>query len=233
MRPFMAVVACLGAIPCSLPASLPAQSSFEGTVTYQFAAGSQQAPRSLTYIIKGPMMRVDMGPQATMLLNESTGAVITLIPQQKIYMEMNAADFMQKGDSAPSPADFTVVKTGKTETIAGTPCEDYQVSNAKRPGHVTEMCVAHGMGNMMAANNSLFGGSGNLPSGYAAVVKKFGGEFFPLRIATTTQGKPQMQMVATDIERKPVDALLFAMPPGYTKMDMGNMGAMLKAQPQP
>jgi hypothetical protein len=40
-----------------------------------------------------------------------------------------------------------------------------------------------------------------------------------------------MQMVATQVERKPVDPSLFVTPPDYKKLDMGGMGAMLQQQP--
>jgi hypothetical protein len=237
MRRSVGIAGCGAAIlSCGIAHALPAQGSFEGTVTYQMIF-SNKAPMSLVYMFKGSKMRVDMGPQAVVVYDGTSGNFVTMMPQQKMYMEMNAKDVMAaaKGDSTRSPADFKIAKTGTSETVAGTACDDYVVSDTKHPERETDMCVAHGMGSWMSGNgiSGLFGGRGGsaLPSGYDALMKKFGGDFFPLKVDSKKDGQDEMQMAATQIERKSLDAALFATPPDYKKLDMGGMGAMLQQPP--
>lgn len=237
MRRFVRLPGSIAAILwCSSALALPAQGSFEGTVTYQMIF-SNKAPMSLVYMFKGSKMRVDLGQQAEMVFDGTTGIFTTIMPQQKMYMEMNGKDIMSaaKVDSAPSPADFKITKTGTSEMIAGVGCDDYVVTDGKHPDQETDLCVAHGMGSWMSGGgvSGLFGGRGNsaLAPAYEAMMKQFAGGFFPLKMDTKKQGQDGMQMVATEIVRKPIDPSVFVTPPDYKKLDMGAMGAMLQQQP--
>ena len=53
-------------------------------------------------------------------------------------------------------------------------------------------------------------------------VKFLEGGAFPLKITATENGKVTMNMEATKIERKSLDDSLFAVPPDYKELNMGN-----------
>ncbi len=228
--PCTALLAVTAAV--AAPALAAAQGSFEGTVTYQVNNDNGKA-QTMEYAVKGSKVRFNMSGESTGMMaggggiyDTQTGTMTTVIPQMKAYMTMNLGDAASGSkmaahmDSAMS--HYKVTKTG-TETVAGTSCDDYDVVDTKTNDH-SFACVAHGMGNwmMMGKGNMGRGGFGtSFQSQQLADLFKDG--FFPLKMGKYKGGKPDVQMVATKIERKSMDASEFAPPPGYKEMNMADM----------
>ncbi len=218
------------AAAAAAPALAAAQGSFEGVVTYQTSNDNGKS-QTMEYAVKGSKVRFNMpdGSNGMMaggggIYDTQTGTMTTIIPQMKSYMTMNLGDPSSKVASRmdSAMAHVKLTKTG-SETVAGVPCDDYDVVDTKTNEH-SFACVAHGMGNwfMMGKGNMGRGGFGASPQSQA-LADLFKDGFFPLKMGKYKSGKPDVQMVATRIERKSMDASEFAPPPGYKEVNMADM----------
>ncbi len=224
------------ALAALAPALLHAQGSFEGVVTYR--ATMAGAPASeMKYYQKGVKLRQEAtmgGRSSVSIMNGATGETIVLMPEMKQYMVMNLNEMAKQMPMAPQRApdlsQMKVTATGRRETIAGVPCEHYLFSDAATPGAGTsDVCGAAGMGFMGAGNK----GMGAFPStaGFArathpqrAALARRG--FFPLKMTVTGPDGSAMTWQVVRIERRSLEAALFAPPAGYAKMAMPAMPGM-------
>jgi Domain of unknown function (DUF4412) len=156
--------------------------------------------------------------------------MITLIDAQKKYMEMDLGGFGPGAAHGFPPAGAAsnanaatppkIEKTGHHETIAGHDCEDWNAVDAN--GHKALLCMASDVG---AFDFGSMGAASFVPD--FAKHGILGGDVFPLKLVDyDTAGKEKTHVEVTRIERKAEDDALFAPPAGYTKLDMGNLGAM-------
>ncbi|HET8625228.1 MAG TPA: DUF4412 domain-containing protein [Gemmatimonadales bacterium] len=200
------------------PATLSGQ-AFEGVVTSTMNPTSPR-PGTMVYQVKGTQVRADVsnlkgGPPGGMymLLDAAVGKMMSVMPAQKVYMiiDMKAVEKQLAPDGKPVPAKLT--RTGKTETVAGHKCEHCLVGAQQE----TDICAAKGLGVMVG------GGLAGLPGHYRAYTDLAKDGFLPLKVTSLRGGKAEVVMEATRIEKKRLDASLFAVPAGYTEMDMGKM----------
>lgn len=232
--------ACDGANRNSTTDSAPSASgggAFEGEITSKMYIGDQTMENR--YAIKGTRNRIEthlsqgdaktgfMGTSVT-LMDLSSGATSMLFPQTKTYTTMNwgeMAEKMANEAGKDSTIDFPkVTSTGKTETIAGIPCQYWMI------GDKTEMCIAKGLG--------YFGGGGS--GGILDKLKNLAqrekikaqidanpefakfveGGAFPLKMATIENGQSKTFMEVTSVERKSLDDSLFTVPADYKKTEL-------------
>lgn len=128
----------------------------------------------------------------------------------KIVMDLGA-----ELDDAKAP-EGSVKALGTSQTIAGTKCDDYEVTTE---GETMQMCLASGLGKFAFASASPRGmGSASVPAWARAIAGKF-----PLQVRDKA-GK--FTMTATKITPGAPDAALFEVPDGYADMSamMGGMG---------
>jgi hypothetical protein len=236
---------CGGATPnstSSSSSSAPGGREFEGEITSKTFIGDQTM--ETRYAIKGARNRVEMhfppgSAQAGLmqssvtLMDLSSRTTTMLFPKTKTYMSMNwgeMAEEMTKGAAKDSTIDFPkVTSTGKTETIAGIPCEHWLI------GDKTDVCMAKGLG--------YFGGGGsggildklkNLAlrdkiKGQLDANPEFAkfveGGAFPLKMANIENGQPKTIMEVTGVERKSLDDSIFTVPADYKKTEIpGTLG---------
>jgi hypothetical protein len=236
-----------GASSSSSSASSSAAASgggdFEGEITSKTFIGDRSM--ETRYAIKGARNRVEMhfppgGPQAGVmqssvtLMDLSSRTTTMLFPNTKTYMTMNwgeMAEEMTKVTGKGSPIDFPkVTSTGKTETIAGLPCEHWLI------GDKTDVCMAKGLG--------YFGGGGS--GGILDKLKNLAlrdklkaqldanpefarfveGGAFPLKMASIENGQPKPIMEVTGVERKSLNDSLFTVPADYTKTEIPGVQAI-------
>ena len=223
-------------------ASLSSGGNFEGTITMQMKGESEKV-MEMTYFLKGQHTRIEVtapdNPEAhSVMLWDLEGAkMTTLMPTRKMYMTIDmkemaekmkdAAKDMKKSDEDPRFPKLT--DTGKQETIAGYTCEHWLMGEKQN----LDICVAKGLGYFGMGGGS-GGGLGALKdlafspkllseaSAHPEWVKFLEGGAFPLKITATEKGKVTMNMEATKIERKSLDDSLFAVPPDYKELNMGN-----------
>jgi Domain of unknown function (DUF4412) len=192
-------------------ASTAGAQSFEGTVTYQSGKNNE----TWQYSAKGGKIRIDVNdphsPGGAMIWDSDTHTTMMVMPAQKMYMTMNWDKAMA---AVPDTGRGKVTKVG-SEVVAGIPCDDYQGTDSHGVKQGT-YCIAHGMGNFI-----WFGGNNPMMKRMEARISGLSdataGGGFPLK-AVDASG--ETRMLAVKVEKKSLDASLFAPPAGYTQMQM-------------
>jgi uncharacterized protein DUF4412 len=198
------------AIAC-VPAALSAQAKFEGTITAKMSAPAGAA--EVTYLIKGDQFRMDVngrGGGMYILRDQSKNATYMVMPAQRMYMETPPPSPSEVAAEAKNP---DIKMTGKKETVAGVECEHVLITS---DGIQYDACVAHGLGMFPIVNNPMGRGRGAEPP---PAWQKLGRDAFPLKVQ---RAGDQISFEVTKIEKKSLDASLFALPDGF--QNMGGMG---------
>jgi hypothetical protein len=201
------------ALALSLATGLTA-APFEGIATYKPLGKDAKEAREMEFMIKGDKFRVDMnssGHQGSMIMDNKTKQAITLMPDRKAYLVMKMDMQPKRKKSAGK-----LVKTGKTETIAGYKAEEWAFEG---DGQKTSFWGTKELGSWTFSSGRGQGPEMEIPKAF-----KDGG-YFPLRMVGEKGG-----MEAIKVEKKSLDASLFEIPAGYKKMEMG--AAMGGASPE-
>lgn len=176
---------------------------FEGVVTFQSEGG-----RSFDYSMREGLVRIDMNGsdrKAAMIMDPGAKKMYMLMPEQHMYMEMKVPegkDVEQK--------DVKPTKTGKSDVVAGHKCDYWSVEEEQ--GEV-DICLANDIGGFQAFSNRMIGSA-------SAWQEAIGKNAFPLKVITHTEGKEKVALEATKVEKKSLDAAIFAPPASYKKMEM-------------
>lgn len=190
-----------------------AQAAFEGSVAMK-VTGDDGKANDVAYLVKGSKIRMEMsagrGEQAVMIFDLTDRKMLILMSEQKMYMEQSVAAAADAASDKASTA--TIKRTGKTETIAGYKCEHVMVIDAEV---TADVCVASGFGTFRMPS----AGGRRGPPKAEAWEGALGESGFPLKV----QKGDKVTMEVTKIDKKSLDAALFAPPEGFTKMDMGSM----------
>jgi len=190
-------------------------SGFEGDIAMHMT--TPRGAEDVTFLTKGGKLRVDApahnGETAHVVFDPQTGKTLVILDAQKMYMELDKPALAPPPGHTP-PAAPQIVKTGKHETIAGTDCEDWTVTEAN--GKHVALCVAQGISFF---DFTSMGPGGTPPSPWIDELKTQ--QYFPLRaVDTDASGKETSRMEVTKIEKKAVDDALFAPPAGYRTLAM-------------
>ena len=189
---------------CLAPAFAGAQ-SFEGVITAK--AGAKGATQTLQ--AKGSLTRVDLnfgggpggGPGA--IIRDGQGSVIMLVPARKMYTR---PPYLQ---GKPSDIkDFTFTRTGKKETVAGYECEWGTVKGDDVVSGATQWCVTSALGFIGFT-------PGQTAANVAALRKQFPKGAVVLK---SLDAKGAVQYEVVKVEKKSLDASIFAPPPDYKEM---------------
>ena len=207
---------------CLLAAAAPPlfAQGFDGVIQFVSYENHADHPDTMTQMTKGDKVRIEgMGRRGGAMIMNGTSRIIVM-PEQKQYMEL-PADFGGRAAASEAAKHHGVaVKTGKTETVAGIPCEDWHYKGTDDDGKTQEgdVCVAKGAGLML----------GRL-TGVAAHMFEEGGQAFNDALKNggglmkaTNNGKVSFEAVKAQATSLP-DAM-FAPPADYTKMDASMMG---------
>jgi len=161
--------------------------------------------------------------------------MITLMPDQKMYMVMSLRQAMKTGmEQADKTASKTAIeRTGKTEKILGYTAEQI-ISRDTEKGTATEIWVTSELGSFMGMGMGMAGGGGGGPfaekkgpasAKWAEALSGLGG--FTLRIVNTNKdGKETFRMEATKIEPGSLPDSLFVPPADYKKFEMPDLGSL-------
>lgn len=201
-----------------------AAQGFQGVMQFVSYENHTDAPDTLTQFTKGSKIRFEgMGKGGGAMIMDGNNRLI-LMPDQKKYMvmPMNADKFDHKPTEMKKG---TAVRTGKTETVAGIPCEIWHYTGAKEDGtpETGDACLAKGAGLMI---NRLAGG--RMAQYFAQ-----GGAAFGEALASgmgimkaTSDGK--VALVAIKAQATSVPDAMFVAPSDYTPVDLSKMGGMRK-----
>ena len=145
----------------------------------------------------------------------------TLMASEKMYMVLKMpAAVMKEVDKTKNENPFK--PTGRKETIAGVEAEEYAGQTGKT---WTEIWVTKELGQIMMSGGGKPNSKGNAWDSFLSSEN-----YFSLRtISRAKAGAPEdMRMETTKVERTHLDDSLFVPPPDYKKMEMPDMGSMLK-----
>jgi hypothetical protein len=236
-----------------LPSAVTAQTGFNGVITFQSDQGSGRQ-NTFVQTTKGHKVRIDGfgSDSGSMIVDNDAKVVMMVEPQKKQYMVMTQDDMKQmqammgpmmermRQRQGAKEGSINFTKTGKTETVAGVPCEVYHGTYVDADGtkNEGEACVATGVGFALAdimANNPLLqqpGRGHDMMEQYRQLV---GGNKGILKATSLKSGKPSTELEATKIEPKVVSDAVFAPPAGYKEIRLADMmmqahGAMQNMQ---
>ncbi len=211
-----------------------AASAFEGKLSLNLTAGKGK-PQVMDYSIKENSIRIDMtadGQSFASIMDLKKMEMMMLMPSEKMYMVMQLKDTVEKTAKKMEGKEPDIEKTGRTETILGYKCDEYVT---KEKNATTEIWIAEGLGMFMGLGENgggggmggMFGGKKKAAAGWE---EKFKGKpGFPLRVVSRDgKNKETFRMEATKVEPGSLPASLFQPPAGWQRMQMPNLGDMLK-----
>jgi hypothetical protein len=207
--------------------------AFEGMIHMKSTfSGEEPNISESDWFIKGDHIRMERTPNTTdqsdtgrmgaMIFNADRKMRYVLIPKRKMYVELSSEDTLEKTSEYLKDLKYEIVRTGKTDTVAGYRCEIFENKN-KETGKIRgESCAVKGLANMgafMGVNRSdAWKLSSDVPSELRQIIKQ--GYFLVRMVTRDDDGAEKMRMEATSVEKKRLDNSLFVPPVDYTKFDM-------------
>jgi outer membrane lipoprotein-sorting protein len=206
---------------------------FEGVIHMKTTRPDNERAAVMDWYIKGQKARMEMmrgdGKPHVMIVDGQARTMQIPISNKKMYMEMSLDQLGGPAQEHLSEAleKHSVERTGKSDKIAGYPCEVWRIADKETKQLEQEMCVAKGFGK--SATFWLDPKEVRRSSQPGWVKELFNEGGFGLRtIHYGDDGKEESRTEATSIERKSLDDSVFAMPSDYRKMDreamMSGMG---------
>lgn len=192
---------------CAVPV---AAQQFEGTVSMTLTPESGTV-RSISYMLKGGKMRFDPGGgQISVVIDPGAQRIMLIMNAQRMYTETSFSGVAAATQSQMATGNPTVVRTGKFDTIAGYKCEHVTVPDDD--GATVDSCMSSELGGfrLPAASNPIS------PQKEAGWLAQLGSHAFPLKV----EKGGKVILLVTAIEKKPLDAALFAAPEGYQSFAM-------------
>ena len=163
----------------------------------------------MQYALRQGVARVEMpgrgDARGVMIIDRSAKTTTMLMPAQKKYMVVPIPQGVGEHRTGDHPR-AEIVRTGRKETIAGYECEHWLVKGVE---HEIDACVASGLGTF-----TMSAGREREDAWTGALRDQQG---FPLKV-TRVGGAAVMEV--TKIEKKALDASLFAPPSDYQKIEM-------------
>ncbi len=227
------------------PSVLSSLMGFEGEVSLLAKSAEPSKPQqTIDMMIKGDRIRLDalpgsdtantFGGKSYLIVRAADKKldIITDAKKQVVELDLSNPDNVKNiakggppgkpGHDEPPPK---VAKTGTKETIAGYPCEDWEITGAKDGKKKGSLCVAE-------LTSSFFHiPLQGLPGEYGFVGELTDGHHFPLRIVSYDNNQAESnRLEVTKIDQHPMDQAKFDLPPGYTTIDMLQLVKGLTAQ---
>jgi hypothetical protein len=195
------LLVCAWTLGLGAGAAAAADTPFEGVVTFTLKGDS---PLTMRYLMKGARTRIEyvQTPSHLVLVDRRAGTTVMLSPLSREYLVSEAHD--PQAERQPWPR---VVATGRTETIAGHPCEHFLVGEGD---YALDYCVARGLGHDSVALPE----GAPAPGAWEELVKRHPQGFFALSAAMSSDTANPI-MVATLVERMELADALFVTPPDY------------------
>ena len=212
VSPITLAAATVSMLVVLVPQAMAAQ-PFEGALTMRVSSKGANGPQSqeVEYLVRGGKVRVSMGGPAgamSLLSVPQEQKVYVLMAAQNAYLEMPVSD-ASSSVAAKSPADATITRTGRMDTVAGYACEHVTVASAAQ---TVDICLAKGLGGYV---NPLSSMQRSREPAWQRMLTADGG--FPLKV-TMQDGSIPLEVVK--VEKKRLAADLFSVPLTYSKMEM-------------
>jgi hypothetical protein len=214
----------------------PLSGSFEGVIVMHVDGKKAEAgPFDLECELKNDLLRIDV--PKTMIEKEprfgTKAWAVFRAGEKKAFFAMDPSkqaytvDFDAAGDelkkSIPHPptaagmapaSKATVKRTGKKDTVAAIPCEEWEVTEGESRALV---CMAEASAGWLKFPTKA------LPDDLALTAELLDGKHFPLRVIGFEKGQESGRVEIKKIEKKPIPDADFQIPAGYTKIDVVDM----------
>lgn len=201
-----------------MTATAAAQNPFEGSIAMSVTS-QDGATMPVNYMVKDGKIRFDMsqsGQMGGIVIDPAGQKMLIVIDEQRMYMEMalppaGASGRQGRGTGRSGAA---AERTGRMEMIAGIQCE--HVLTTDDDGTRVDSCVTNDLGpfRMFTAGNPM------QPPREAGWAAGLGPGSFPLKV----QKGEKVILEVSKVERKGLEAALFAAPAGYRKFSMPGRG---------
>lgn len=192
-----------------LATPVAAQDTFEGVITMTMNAGEKPTP--MTVWVKGSKAKYQMSAGGEMgdMIVDGSGRMLMLVPRQKQYMVMDLGAVSAEAEKQLT--SMTYSRTGKSETIAGMPCDYWKTVQDKKV--IGESCMTSSLG---WVGVDLMGKGTVSKAMLAEYRRSFPKGAFPLKVIDVETGKPML--VVTKVEKKSVPDDTFQPPAGFTEI---------------
>ena len=196
---------------------------------------AESGPLDLECTLKNDSMRIDV-PKALLEKEQRLGTkawAVFRASDKKGFFAMEPAkqaytvDFDAAGDEikksmphpsaapgVPTPPKATVKRTGKKDTVANIPCEEWEVTEGEGRALV---CMAAESAGWFKLPTKI------LPDDLALTAELLDGKHFPLRVIGFEKGAESGRVEVKKIEKKPIPDADFQVPAGFTKIDVVEM----------
>jgi hypothetical protein len=194
-----------------------AAQGFQGVIQFVSYERDSNEPDTMTQMTKGSKIRFEgLGREHGAMIMDGTNRII-LMPDKKQYMNMPAEFGGREAAAEAAKHRGVAVKTGKSENVAGIPCEDWHYKGTDDDGKSEEgeVCVARGAGLMI---NRLSGGmmSHMFDAGGPAFNEAINNGGGILKV--TNNGK--LSLIAIRAQASAIPDAMFVPPPDYTALTM-------------
>ncbi|HEU4683458.1 MAG TPA: DUF4412 domain-containing protein [Nitrospira sp.] len=209
---------------------------FEGVIHMKSTfSGTETKSAESDWFVKGDHVRMEMKrgsgpeqnessvPNMTMIFNADKKTTYMLMPGRNVYTEHSAEQDGEKISERFKDSKYEIVRTGKTDTVAGYRCDIF-LTKDKETGKIRgESCATKGLANMGALMGLSRSDAGRLSADVPRELRQFAKDgYFLMRMVTKDENDAErVRMEATGVEKKRLDSSLFLPPPGSTKFDMG------------
>jgi hypothetical protein len=227
MKHLIAVGALVAALVCTSIADLVVVQEIDQSQT-----GEQM---KMTMSFKGEKVRVDVGDQASIIMDGKDSSMTNLIHAHKMYIVMSGeqvkamvsqATAMMKAQQGEQTYEAKLEKTGQTAEINGYKTEAY---TQKVPGGTCTYWIAKDykgyesiLKQLHAMQDSALGKMVDSTSGMPKMkAEDFPGMPIRTEVDTPQSGKVTMTLVSAKEEK--LDDSLFKAPEGYSTMNMPDM----------
>ena len=216
--------------------AVPAVKDFEGEIGL-LASGKfadKDEPLMLTLRVKSGKARLDLpesltqargfGPAFLLLqpVDKKAYAVLearkqaVLIDIDQLAEQSRAFGVHPQPNSAAAPKPARLEKTGKSETVAGIPCDLWRFSQGKAGG---EACIAEQETTWLQLPNA--------PAQLSWLTPIADGKHLPLRFVSTERNVERGRIEVTRVQRESLAASLFELPADYAIVSLEQMVASM------
>lgn len=214
----------------------PLSGVFEGTLSVRFDPKSGEQPLELDLTLKKDNVRIELPSSLTagalgggkawgvFRAGEKKGFLAIAASKQAYVLDLEAAgDDLKKAvptgrglpgmPRAPS-GESGVKRTGQKATVAGIPCEDWELHH---DGKRALVCVAEESASWLKLPTKA------LPDDLAFASELLDGKHFPLRVIAYEGTRESSRIEVTKLQQRPVADTEFQVPEGFTTIDVQQM----------
>lgn len=228
------VVVALAAGGCkkNTPPS-PLSGVFEGTLSVRFDPKTGEQPLELDLTLKRDNVRLELPSSLTgsggkawgvFRAGDKKGFLAIAASKQVYLLDLEAAgDDLKKavptGRGLPGlprapRGESNVKRTGQKATVAGIPCEDWELHHE---GKRALVCVAEENASWLKLPSKA------LPDDLAFASELLDGKHFPLRVIAYEGARETSRTEVTKLQQRPVADADFQVPEGFTTIDVQQM----------